>query len=350
MFGRNTKKVVNKKRRRDIIVARSMAISMIVLLSMILIHYSITQSLEQVGEQMVEKIEDERFEQIYAYLLDLNSKAKTNAENVVDNIEADITNTGLDIIKDDMDDNGILIHDIFKKNIKNGNDSYLSKAGSSYNGIFIASLEGIMDDYSYTRSAGADIRNWEHEISSSYNKELSENAIDKLLQQHDDELICNEPVNRIYKSDTTNTHIMISDISYEELRRVYMSEGIEGLKNYQFYAPAYITENGDIFGEEDIVNGIRQPNNKIIVVQEFNLYDQLEEHHPRIFEHDKVISIQNKFAVITNAMYISGLAYVVLVIVLLFYFSSVYNNFITVNGLLDEKKSNDEAEGERKTL
>lgn len=349
MIGRNTKKkTVNKKRRRDLIIARSMAISMIVLLSMILIHANITQSLEQIGDQMVEKVEDERFEQIYAYLLDLNEKAEANAREVADNIEADITEAGLDTIKADMNNDGTLLHDIFRNNIKSGNDHYLDQAGSSYNGIFIASLEGILEDYSYTRSDGVDVRNWDHEISSAYNKQLAEKAIDKLLQQHNDELICSEPINRIYKSDTD--HTIISDASYEDLRRVYMNEGIEGLKNYQFYAPAYITENGDIFGEEDIVNGIRQPNNKIIVVQEFNLYDQLEEHHPRIFEHDKVISIQNKFAVITNAMYISGLAYVVLVIVLLFYFSSVYNNFITVNGLLDEKKSNDEAEGERKTL
>ena len=60
------------------------------------------------------------------------------------------------------------------------------------------------------------------------------------------------------------------------MHQLYDSYGIEAFKNIQFLAPAYITTTGDIFGMEDIdINGMSSNNHKIVVVQTFNLYQQL---------------------------------------------------------------------------
>jgi hypothetical protein len=72
----------------------------------------------------------------------------------------------------------------------------------------------------------------------------------------------------------TEDHIMLMVPSKEGLKEVFYKEGIEGLAGYVFTVPAYITEDGDIFGTPDIgPDGNVNPNYKIIVVQRFSIYD-----------------------------------------------------------------------------
>ena len=62
--------------------------------------------------------------------------------------------------------------------------------------------------------------------------------------------------------------------SRDQLRSLLEKNGISGLENYQFYAYAYITLTGDIFGTPDVSsNQTKNHNHKMIVVQQFNLYD-----------------------------------------------------------------------------
>ena len=66
----------------------------------------------------------------------------------------------------------------------------------------------------------------------------------------------------------------------DELRSVFVSEGVDGLAGYEFLQAAYIEPKADMFGVPDIANnGLRLNNNKFIVVQGFNLKDVLETYH-----------------------------------------------------------------------
>lgn len=48
---------------------------------------------------------------------------------------------------------------------------------------------------------------------------------------------------------------MITEMTYEQLKSVYVKEGITGLRNYQFLVPIYITDTGDIFGMMILLEG-----------------------------------------------------------------------------------------------
>ena len=106
----------------------------------------------------------------------------------------------------------------------------------------------------------------------------------------------------------------------------------KGLKNYQIWIPVYITDTGDIFGQSDVVKGVKQPTHKIIVVQEFNLYDQLKKASPRLFnsayKDDGILDIKMNYHYITIFLYIIGIIYAVEVIVALFYFTDKYNSIV----------------------
>ena len=173
----------------------------------------------------------------------------------------------------------------------------------------------------------------------AYNKELEEESIHRLLT-HSNSIIATENTNTLGKD-----HIKIDSMNYDSLKEVFVKEGIDGLKNYQFICPAYITETGDIFGQDDIVQGLRKPNHKIIVVQEFNLYDQLEKMGSALFDmEDHITYIREEYSVTQSIMYIMGLFYVASTVSLLFYFSHLYNYYMGM-----QKKASNEPEEESDT-
>lgn len=76
-------------------------------------------------------------------------------------------------------------------------------------------------------------------------------------------------------NDEENYHketFIISNRS--QIRRKIHDEGIESIKNYEFYGYAYITISGDIFGIPDVnPDTTISSNHKMIILQKFNLYD-----------------------------------------------------------------------------
>ena len=124
---------------------------------------------------------------------------------------------------------------------------------------------------------------------------------------------------------------MISEMNYTNLEKIYVEEGIEGLKNYQFLVPMYITDTGDIFGQQDIEHGVRQDTHKFIVIQTFNLYDQLTSVKPDIGDDDYLARMNARYDEMLNMLYILGTIAVIMITIIVIYSFSLYNL------LLDEK-------------
>lgn len=161
---------------------------------------------------------------------------------------------------------------IFKDNIRG---KYLFNIENDNNDPFVASRNGILMDLSLNCSNVDDeLRTWNKEIEAQYNKTLAQAAVT---------LILNKGKGMIYweylPSNDPN-HYVITYPSTRELQILYQKEGLDGLRNIEFLAPAYITEAGDIFGVDDIGKlGSMNANHKLIVIQGFNLYDQLTTRH-----------------------------------------------------------------------
>ena len=204
------------------------------------------------------------------------SKAELQSNDIKEDIDTRVAlsypnNIGL---KDALDNPkpDLPLYTAFRDTIK---DRYLNGIVSDGNDPFIATHKGIITDLSLT--AGVPLgtnRLWEGELGRQYNKVLGARAIQAILDQDVD------PIFWEYTAPTNSKHIVVSSMDLDALKYVYMNEGIEGLKTYEFLKPSYIKQREDILGNVDVnALGVRQSNYKIIVVSGFSLYDILIKEH-----------------------------------------------------------------------
>lgn len=331
-FKRDHKDENHKTKSKCKIAAKGICFAMIISMGLSLVYAMAIQDVRDSQEDAIVSLKEQQFEYIYSYLIVLKDQSLSNVKSISSDIESDINNQmDLDQLKADMD-NGCQneqLNSILKENI---DEKYLNGINNYRNGIIVANNTGIIEDYSYDRSKHDD-RTWESEISTSYNQKLEEDAIGKLLNHHSDYLIA---IERTPVEGYNENHMMIDEMSYDSLKKVFMEEGIEGLKLYQFLVPAYITENGDVFGQQDIVEGKRNDTHKIIVIQEFSLYDQINKKFPQIIDNDDIDTLEVKHSNTLNWLYSLGCLYVISIVIVLIYMTSIYNSFIEINGLMDD--------------
>ena len=290
--------------------------------------YAIDKIVEN-KEKTINSFKEEQFNVIWAYLENLQLQADKEITEVSKSIEEDIlsmsheelTQLQSDLTNDIFNDK---LHKIFAKNIEgvgfNGIKNHM-------NGIIIMNNDGYLEDFNYHRAVSSNesnVREWETDLERSYNKELEQDAINKILNRNSG-IIALESYN-LLKDD--NDHIMIEEMTYESLLNVYLNEGLCGLRNYQIFVPYYITDFGDIFGEPDILHGSKVDNNKLIIVQEFNLYDQITSNHKNLFNNDLVDNITTRYNDVLRILYIFGISLIASVLCLIFYLCNIYNKLV----------------------
>ena len=330
------RKPMGKERRKRIFFAKGMCLVMVLLMSLLLLYNYAIGAIRQSNNDAIDNLKTENFNVIYRYILELQRDAYESARDVSVNLEEYMRSMDMDDLEYQLETGEIsdsldtTFHEYTSDIVFNGVDNTRNK-------FVIATMRGIIFDSNYIRAEGRTSRSWESEIQSSYNSVLEEEAIDRLLNRTD-KLIITESVNTLRKD--YGEHIKISTATYDSLLEVYLDEGIEGFGNYQILCPAYITNNGDIFGQKDIVNGIKVGNNKIIVIQEFNLYDQIVENRPDLLDDSEIVDLQIEYSNSISLLYIIGLFFIGFMIVMLIYFSNSYNNYIDKYNL--EKDEDDE--------
>ena len=172
-------------------------------------------------------------------------------------------------------------------------DVFLTNVENDRNDIFVAVNDGIISNFSLSdvpyeyEYKNNNIFKWSDYIERSFNKTLTKDSVDMILNQSND----------IIFSENKNTliidHEKILQPYLSEMKKVYLKEGLDGLRNYTFLVPAYITNDGDIFGQNDIINGYRYSTYKIILIQEFNIYDQLMTNYPTLINEERYHIIDN---------------------------------------------------------
>lgn len=289
----------------------------------------------------IESFKVDQFNVIWSTLNTLQLEAEKEVTTVSQNIENDIlslSNAELDQLEIDMKNNVLNqnLHNILNSNIKDVN---FNDINNHMNGIVVMTTSGYLEDFNYYRAVDkneSNIREWQIDINNSYNAELGKDAIDKLLNRNSG-IIALESYN-LTKNDN---HIMINELTYDSLLNVFMNEGICGLRNYQIFVPYYITDFGDIFGNPDIIHGTKVENNKLIVVQEFNLYDQIMYSHDSLFDDKRIEEATTRYNELLRLMYIFGIALITGVIALVLYLCNIYNCMVSDADEDDEYNDND---------
>ena len=316
---------------RSKLMALTMVFVIVLFSSSVLLFNNIVTIAKSNLEDTKTSFKEQQFKLIWGSLEHLLAQAESNSEMVSSNIEEDLRNLSeeqLQELRKDMD-NGILnhdLHEILNDNIEEANFNNIS---NHRNGIVVMSTKGFMEDYNYRRAnpelsqSNALLRDWETSLNSSYNRDLDKDAIDKLLNRTSG-IIALES----YDLTKNNNHIKIKEFTYDSLLEVFCKEGLNGLRNYQIFVPSYITDTGDIFGTEDIVHGAKVDNHKIIVVQEFNLYDQIIINDNGIFSDEEINDTDDRYSELFRWLYAFGSGLIVAVCILIFYFCSIYNKVL----------------------
>ncbi len=282
----------------------------------------------------IEDVKKRDFATVWMSILNYMEDAEKQTSGVATNIENDIKATfDLQDLQYKLDSGDkearTKLSEIFRKNI---DEVYVGDVNNNRNSIII--LEGydsIVEDLFVdpeSREEGAVIKNPSSPTLSqyqntTYNKELFTSAVRK-IRTHTDKIIAIEPYNYI-----KGEHEKIPEMNYHNLERVYINEGVQGLRNYQFLVPVYITDSGDIFGQKDIENGVPQENHKFIVIQTFNIYDQIMFNSPEFGDDDYIGRINTRYDRILNSLYIMGIIICTLIVFIIVYFFSLYNILIT---------------------
>lgn len=317
-------------RSRTKFVMGIMVFVILVFSSSVFIYKNIIDTIKSNYNITAEAFKEEQFKVLWSSLGELQLQSEKEVSEISKNIENDIlklSSKDLEQLQFDMTNNyhNEKLHNILMKNIQGKN---LNGINNHRNGIVVMTTKGFIEDSNYRRAEhnannNSTFRPWEYNIENSYNKELEKNAIDKLLNRTSG-IIVFETYDLVKNDD----HIKIKEMNYESLLEVYLREGLEGLRNYQIFVPYYITDIGDIFGAVDIVHGIQVDNNKIIVAQEFNLYDQIMSSNDNLFSNAEIKNLLNRYDDILRLLYIFGIALVMGICGVIFYFCSMHNNII----------------------
>lgn len=154
------------------------------------------------------------------------------------------------------------------------------------NDIYIISPKEILADKSIAKASETDSRTLENEIKKYPNRELAELAYKEILDGNTEELfIQNKGCN--------------SDIIELNIDKV-LSLPLEEIQKYEFLSISYIDEHGDIIGTPDVNHkGIKQNSRKIIIIQSFNMSDQIQDlgilkNYERIWTKQKIIIKNHK--------------------------------------------------------
>ena len=251
---------------------------------------------------------------------------------VAQKIENDIVdNTDLDKLEKELssaDDIPDELEKIFRKNIYG---VYLLGIENDRNDIFICNKNGILSDYDISSATDKENRTWKYEIKNQYNKKLAKNTSDKLITMED----YNNLVFEREKQSKNKNRKLYKEVTNDTIREIISREGFEGLKPYTFLVPVYITNDGDIFGKYDVVGTHKQTNNKIIIVQEYSLYDYIiaTDIVDEINEQARQDHVKLEHRQIMSHLYIFAISMILSVICIIVIISIISNN---INDLINK--------------
>lgn len=317
------------KRVNKIVKAKISALLLlfiVIVVTTVLFMYSdLSNTINTTFDNSISNSKDERFNSIEIFLNEISSKANGTVVTVTDEIQNSILlhySDNLEALKNQLNQKDYsVLASIIDPCIRN---KFLNGIKTNGNTIFVANIEGIISDYSYSDSQYAideknTFRTWEQYINSSKNPDLALTAYENIVKNHESSLV-------IWESSTSKAHTKYSYIDMDTLREIYKEYGLEELKNYEILVPKYITETGDIFGTLDIMQGIKQKNYKFIVIQRYNIYDQLMNSYKSYLNIDETEVLTTNYIVIISRMYIMGILLVIGLISIIVAMSMMFNH------------------------
>ncbi len=278
---------------------------------------SAREELEETAHENNEEIWEEISE-----IIEENYYSSKLASNIISlNLENSIIEnySNLDELEDQLD-KGVYsekFHDILKDNIEK-DDVDISLKPSPYFTI-VGKMDSVLVTFSndgtskLSRIDTKYVISWDEIAKLTPNPSFTMKAVDRILNKSQG-IIFTQTGN--FQKDIKYPN----EMSMETLKNVYDIEGIEGLGKFSLMAPSYITEDGDIFGNDDRYYLSKNYTHKLITVQVISLETVLSQQQEYINMKIKNNSIEEKFI---EKRILDGLITTVLISLMLFIISLI---------------------------
>lgn len=247
---------------------------LILLFTNIYISYTNINNIKSEINTSVINVNNMEWEFIYGVIEENIQKSEIQGENISKSIKSDIDMSykkNINKLKNDMKNlnNDCEFQRILKRNV----DKKYLNVDNDNNDIWVMLNDSIIFDKTLNDSKDIKKRSVDKEISMHKNKNLAKDAMNKIINKKIEYPIFWENLNNKSK-------VVLLNSTKESLKNMFLKEGVEGFKNYEFLVPTYINKHEDIFNVPNLDNlGNKNNNNCIVITQTFNIYDQLMKTH-----------------------------------------------------------------------
>ena len=250
-----------------------MLVSLFPLVGISVLMYETYTGIEIMKEEYVKNLNNIEWMYI-TRVIDVNkTKAREISDSVKNKIVTDIPSKYPDVndgrLKSDLADlnNDTPISSIMSNAIK---DVYLN-VNNNHNTCIVLTDNGFIADRRKPLSFHG--KTWNEIKALSPNPELEELFIKNALRGPiNDGIVFHQVLN-------TEDEKQIKNMTMESLKNAYTKYGLNEMKKYNIVVFSYIYDDVDIFGKPHMnTHGILKESDKIVVAQEFNIYDAIASH------------------------------------------------------------------------
>lgn len=190
---------------------------------------------------------------------------------------------------------------------------YFTHVNNRNNDIFICNKNGIVADYSKDAESVYTFIPWgaDTDIRPS-TPSIKGEVLDKLLDPNDVNTI-------IFKDGNEKIYSM------DDLKEVYINGGIEEFKNYNVLVPVYISSD---LKSSSANYGTAMNDYSVIVVQEFNIYDQIMNMQPDLGKYSSTGFNENEMDEIISVLYMLGFCLLIGDVVFITLIIHIHNGYI----------------------
>ena len=190
---------------------------------------------------------------------------------------------------------------------------YFTHVNNRNNDIFICNKNGIVADYSKEAESVYTFIPWgaDTDIRPS-TPSIKGEVLDKLLDPNDVNTI-------IFKDGNEKIYSM------DDLKEVYINDGIEEFKNYNVLVPVYISSD---LKSSSANYGTSMNDYSAIIVQEFNIYDQIMNMQPDLGKYSSTGFNENEMDEIISVLYMLGFCLLIGDVVFITLIIHIHNGYI----------------------
>ena len=190
---------------------------------------------------------------------------------------------------------------------------YFTHVNNRNNDIFICNKNGIVADYSKEAESVYTFIPWgaDTDIRPS-TPSIKGEVLDKLLDPNDVNTI-------IFKDGNEKIYSM------DDLKEVYINDGIEEFKNYNVLVPVYISSD---LKSSSANYGTAMNDYSAIIVQEFNIYDQIMNMQPDLGKYSSTGFNENEMDEIISVLYMLGFCLLIGDVVFITLIIHIHNGYI----------------------